>query len=270
MSIKPLVIIILSIIGGLFKIIGGLFFGSKALTVDALTSIANILAAILIIYYYNVSLEPPDIDHMYGHYRLTIGGPIFTVAIYSGIFGVVLIDLIYSYGATYVVSPYAPVMAIIGALAYMLGILLSRTIGGTLKIYARFTGSELIESLITIISSLFGAYISYIIDFSGAVILSIFILYGVYISIINMISIVSDETSRDILLDIERELKSMGIENIERIRVRRIIEDIYHGDIIIRFPGDLSIQHAHDIVDRVERYLKSKYNIDIIIHIEPR
>jgi cation diffusion facilitator family transporter len=269
MNIRFFTILLLSIFGGVIKVVGGILFGSKALVVDAFTSIANIIAVILVIYYYNRSLAPPDVDHMYGHYRLTVGGPIFTVVIYSTVFGIVSMELIYSIGKLYTVSQYAPLMAFLGFIIYLIAIYLSRGVDVSFRIYAKFTGGELIESIVTILASLSGALISYLIDFAGAVILSLYILYEVYISVQDMISVVSDETSWDILRDIEDELEGLGLD-IDRIRVRRIIENIYHGDVIVKFPADTSVRDAHIIVDEIEKTLRDKYNIDITVHIEPK
>ena len=269
MNIRFTIILILSIIGGAIKVAGGVLFGSKALVVDAFTSIANIVAAVLVIYYYYRAMRPPDKDHMYGHHRLTIGGPIFTVAIYSVVFGIVFTDLLYNMGKEYVVSEYAPLMAFLGFLVYLLAIFLSKGVDVSFKIYAKFTGGELIESIVTILASFSGAFISYFIDFIGAIILSLYIIYEIYESIMNMIAVISDETSREIVYEIENELRRIGLD-IERIRVRKIIEDIYHGDVIVRFPADTSIADAHSIVDEIERTLKNKYNIDITVHIEPK
>lgn len=268
MNIRLITILSLSIIGGIIKIVGGVYYGSKALLVDAFTSFGNILAAILVIYYYNRSLAPPDKDHMFGHHRLTIAGPIYTVVIYSAIFGIASMELINTAGKPYIVSEYAPIMAGIGFIVYLIAIGLSRKMDIALKIYATFTGSELIESIVTILASLSGAYLSYIIDFLGAIILATFIVYEVYFSISNIVGIVSDETSREIIGDIKRELKLLNI-NIGRIRVRRIIENIYHGDITIMVPPDTSISDAHELADYIEDRLRKKYNIDLTIHIEP-
>ncbi len=268
MNIRLLTILALSIAGGIIKIVGGALYGSKALLVDAFTSFGNILAAILVIYYYSKSLAPPDKDHMFGHHRLTIAGPIYTVVIYSAIFGIASMQLIDIAGKPYTVSEYAPIMASIGFIIYIVAIGLSRGVDISFKIYAKFTGSELIESIVTIVASLSGAYLSYIIDFMGAIILATFIIYEVYFSIRNIIGIVSDETSKEIISEIERELTKLNI-NIDRIRVRKIIEDIYHGDITIKVPPETSISDAHEIADYIEGRLKRKCNIDLTVHVEP-
>lgn len=268
MNIRLVTILALSILGGIIKIFGGVYYGSKALLIDAFTSFGNILAAILVIYYYSRSLAPPDKDHMFGHYRLTIAGPIYTVVIYSAIFGIATMELVNTVDKPYTVSEYAPLMAGIGFTIYVIAISLSRKVDIALKIYATFTGSELIESIVTILASLSGAYLTYIIDFIGAIILATFIVYEVYFSINNIVGIISDETSRDLIGDIKHELKQLNI-NIGRIRVRKIIENIYHGDITILMPPETSISDAHSLADYIEERLRRKYNIDLTIHIEP-
>ena len=82
-------------------------------------------------------------------------------------------------------------------------------------------------------------------------------------------SIVSDETSKEIIRDIEMEMSGLGVR-VERIRVRRIIEDVYHGDVTVSLPPQMSVEEAHEIADEIEKTLKEKYNIDVTVHIEPK
>ncbi|HDI02268.1 MAG TPA: cation transporter, partial [Ignisphaera sp.] len=162
-------IVMLSIIGGLFKILGGIIYGSKSLFVDAMTSIANTFAIIVTVYFFRISFIPPDKDHPYGHYRLALGGPITTIAAYSFVFGIALMDLIETAGRSYTVSIYAPIMAVLGFVVYAIAIALAKKMGGVFTTYARFTVSELIESSTTIATSLAGALLSYLVDFAGAI-----------------------------------------------------------------------------------------------------
>ena len=90
---KLYVVLGFSALGGFFKIFGGVVYGSRALFVDALTSIANFIAAYATIYYYKVSKRPPDIDHHYGHYKLGFGGTLVSLITYSFVAGLVISEL---------------------------------------------------------------------------------------------------------------------------------------------------------------------------------
>ncbi len=269
-SIRDIVIVVvLSIIGGLFKVLGGVLGNSKSVFVDAMTSIANTISILLIYKYFRISLEPPDIDHLYGHYRLMLGGSISTLLLYSFVAGVILLDLVEGLGAMYTVYIYAPIFATLGMIPYIIGIAISRNIGGSAILYARFTVVEILEGLTTIFASLGGILISYIIDFAGAIILTSYLFIEIVKSFREILSIISDEVPEEIVERVRKSIEKYGIE-FDRIRIRRIIEDVYHGDIILKLPPNINIETAHSIADSIENELRNELKIDVTIHIEPQ
>jgi len=268
-SIKDIIIvIILSILGGIFKILGGLFGNSKSVFVDAMTSIANTISILLIYKYFRMSLEPPDRDHLYGHHRLVLGGSISTLLLYSFVGGIILLDIIEGLGTTYTVYIYAPIFATLGMAPYLIGIAISRKIGGSAILYARFTVIELIEGLTTIFASLGGVFVSYIIDFVGAIALTSYLFIELVKSFREILSLVSDEAPKEIVEKVRKSIEKHGVE-FDKIRIRRIVEDVYHGDIVLKLPPNTNIETAHRIADSIENELKKNLGIDVTIHIEP-
>lgn len=269
-SIRDIVIVVvLSIIGGLFKVLGGVLGNSKSVFVDAMTSIANTISILLIYKYFRISLEPPDIDHLYGHHRLMLGGSISTLLLYSFVAGVILLDLIEGLGAVYTIYIYAPIFATLGMIPYIIGIAISRNIGGSAILYARFTVVEILEGLTTIFASLGGILISYIIDFAGAIILTSYLFIEIVKSFREILSLISDEVPEEIVERVRKSIEKYGIE-FDKIRIRRIIEDVYHGDIILKLPPNINIETAHSIADSIENELRNELRIDVTIHIEPQ
>ena len=149
-------LVALSLVGGVLKIAGGALGGSKSVFVDALTSIANSLAIILVLKFFKASMEPPDGDHHYGHHRLTLGGPISMLMLYSFVAGVVVLDLANSASKSYEVGYEAPLFAAIAVIPYGTAVLMARSCSLTAG-YASFTVVELIESATSITSSMCGA-----------------------------------------------------------------------------------------------------------------
>lgn len=170
-------IIALTLSGSIVKITGGLFHSSKALFVDALTCIANIIALIFTTYYYRLSKLPPDIDHPKGHHRYGLGGSIVTLTIYGYVAGVVSVDLIYT--REYVVDFNAIYFAISGFILYALSIYLSLRVSRYYRAYGFFTVVELYESSVTIVAVLLGALYYYLIDYVGAIGLTIYLIIGI-------------------------------------------------------------------------------------------
>jgi cobalt-zinc-cadmium efflux system protein len=259
-------IAVLALLGGLVKIIGGYLSGSRALIVDALTSFANIFTLGVSIHYFLHSLKPPDVDHHYGHARLNYLGMLSTMLTYSFVAGTAVTLLIYSWN--YHVEFIGVYTAVIGFLIYSLVVYLSYRVGGIIRIYGFFTVSELIESIVTIIASLGGSLYSFVIDYIGGVILTLYIFVELYHTFRkNIIYLTDISPNNEIIQNILSYFRRHGIE-IERYRFRIVYEDYIHGDIMVK-PGDCSrIVELLRKLSRIEGELKRKYpKLDLLISI---
>jgi len=259
-------LVALSLVGGVLKIAGGVLGGSKSVFVDALTSIANSLAIVLTLRFFRAGMEPPDGDHHYGHHRLTLGGPISTLMLYSFVAGVVVLDLVNSAGKGYEVSYEAPLFAAVAVIPYGIAVLVARSRPLTAS-YAGFTSVELVESATSITSSACGALVSHLIDYFGAVALASYLFVELAKSFRDVIAIVSDVAPREVVDKIIESARKHGLE-VDRLRVRRVLEDVYQGDMVIKLSPDARLEEAHAMVDAVEGELRS-CGIDVSIHVEP-
>lgn len=260
-------VVVSSILGAIAKFIGGYFYGSKALFVDALTSLANLVALIATIYYYSKTHLPPDLDHHFGHHRLGFTGALVTVIAYSFVAGLVVADLLYT--KTYSVEVHAPLLALIGLIFYSIAIYVSRRISEYFGPYSAFTISELLESITVIVASLLGYLYTYIVDYIGAIIIVSYLFYELQDTLRDLVKLLSDVAPPMKLVEETRKtIEKHGVK-VERIRLRLVMEGFYQGDITIRLPPNITIEEAHKITDIIERELKNKYNIDVAIHIEP-
>jgi divalent metal cation (Fe/Co/Zn/Cd) transporter len=260
-------LIVLSIVGGVLKIYGSIVGGSKSVFVDAATSIANTIAILMILKFFKEGMEPPDKDHHYGHHRLAIGGSISMLMLYSFVAGVVTVDLINSLGKAYKVGYESPIYASIAIVPYGLAVLIAKRSYSIVSSYGGFTAIELIESIVSILSSFGGAAISYIIDFSGAIVLTGYLFYELVENLRQVVIAISDVAPKDVIDRIIRVAEDFGVD-VERIRVRRIIENIYHGDIVIKIEPGIPIEEAHSVADTIEKELR-KQGIDVVVHVEP-
>ena len=261
------ILIALAILAGLFKIIGGVIYSSKAVTVDAATSIGNILAIGIVNRYYKLSKLPPDKDHHYGHIRLAFGGDVYTLMIYSFVAGLLTIDLIQGLSARYQVSFYASIYSAIGTVLYAIVIFLSRRIGRILELYSRVSVIELIEGLTATSAALAGAFISYLIDLVGGFGLYLYLIIELLRSSRKLIIEISDRSSDRVLREIIDIAEKYEVV-VKSVKVREVYADHFYSDIVIGVPADLSVREAHDVIDKIERRLREK-NIVAIIHIEP-
>lgn len=262
-----IILIILSMVGGAIKIWGSHIGGSRSVFVDAMTSIANTLSVALMFKFFKAGMEPPDKDHHYGHHRLILGGAISTLMLYSFVAGIIILNLVSVWGKPYEVDYESPLCAIVALIPYGLAIHIAKRSHSVTTLYAGFTAIEIIESGISIGSSIGGVFVSYIIDFIGALILTVYLFIELTKNFRSVVSAISDIAPKDIVEKIFKIVKDHGLE-ADRVRIRRVMEGVYQGDIIIRIPSDTSIEYAHQISDSIEKKLKEN-GIDVTVHIEP-
>jgi len=255
-----------SAIGGFFKIFGGVVYGSRALFVDALTSIANFIAAYATIYYYRVSRKPPDIDHHYGHYKLGFGGTLVSLISYSFVAGLVVAEL-------YKIEPYrvsinATLFAILGFIFYYLAIAVAKRSGEFFKPYSVFTVSELIESTIVILASLAGALYTYLIDYVGALILASYIFIEIYDTGKVLLENISDiAPSRNYVDDIKKTVEKYGFR-VLKIKARKVHDNLWHGDIFLESTNEnITIKELKDKIRNLKKELLRKYRLDATVEI---
>ncbi len=268
MYVLMILVIILALLGGLVKILGGILYGSRSLLVDAFTSFANIISLTAILYYYRLSIQPPDKDHHYGHERLGYAGVLTTMLSYSFVAGLSAAMLIIS--REYTVGEGSVYMAALGFVIYAVAVFLSLRIGGFLKTYGAFTISELIESIVVILACTGGVFISYIIDYVGAIGLTLYIFYELAESFRELLVYIADRApSKSVVEDIIGIVEKHGLK-IVKYRFRIASPGKIHGDIIIEANPDLSLGELSRLIEKVKKEIGEKYRgVDIVFEARP-
>ena len=259
------IILLLSISGAIVKTIGGIIFGSRSLFVDALTCFANLVAILSTVYFYRASLMPPDADHHYGHYKLGFGGTIVSMLAYSFVAGIAVSTLMETH--KYHVYIQAVWMAVAGFFLYLGAIILASRAGEFFRAYAVFTISELIESGTVIVASLGGAMINYIIDYAGAVIITIYIFVELYDTGKKIIIYLSDIAPPKEFIDKVRRLVEEHGFSLVSLKMRRISENIIHGDLVVRSREDIDIKKLVKRIKHIKKELREKYGLDCSIEL---
>lgn len=243
-------LMLLAAAAGVVKIGGGLLYGSKALFVDGLTSMANLVALLGIIYYHAVSRMPADSDHHFGHERLAYGGIALTLLAYSFVGGLAVSELLNT--EPYRVMPLAPVYASIGLGLYLGVIWLSHRASWEFESYAFFTLSEVLESLAVIGASAAGSYYSYLIDYAGGVAVTTYLFAELYSSFRDFVAEISDITPPQRIFD---EIRSMVLEEglrVRELRLRMVTRDQCMGEATVTPGESMSVEEAIRAARRVE------------------
>ncbi len=256
--------LVLSCIGATLKLWGALAYGSKAVLVDGLTCASNLAAGFFALASACHASRPPDEEHHYGHERLQYLGVLASMLAYAFVAGIAVSEVAKT--QPYHVDERAAAYAIAGGAVYALSILASRRGGVAGQAYASFTASELIESVVTAAAAYAGATLSYIIDYAGALALTLYIFYELYEYTKKLMIPLSDRAPDELAREVRELLERHGV-HVERLRLRVIVPGRYHGDALVSVPGR-DYDSAHELVDRLVDELHRR-GVDLTVHIEP-
>lgn len=228
-------IIVTGFAGGVLKIAGGLLYGSNTLFVDALTSIANMISLLIVLWFRRITSIPPDSDHHFGHERFEYVGILPIIIAYGFVAGIGVARLYYV--REYTVGIGSFYLALAATLLYSIAVVYSRKTSPSLRAYGVFTASELLEGIVGIIASLGGALYSYLIDYGGAVLLTSYIFYEIYEEGVRLVALMADVAPP--LSVYEEVLKIAGSKGftVKSLRLRTIVPGRYHGDMVIDSRG---------------------------------
>ncbi len=255
--------LLLSTIGAIVKLYGGLVYQSKAVVIDGITCIANLGSGAVILSTMIVSRRPPDIDHPYGHQRIIYTGILVLLLSYAFSAGLSIGVLFHT--QKYSVRPESAAYALLGSAFYALSILVAKGSSKGGESYAFFTASEVLEGLVSAAAAYAGAEIDYLIDYAGAVIITAYIFLELYKESRTLNTLLTDRIQPAIYQEINNLLEERGFK-VKRLRIRPLDINNYVGDAIVEAP-DLPSDVA-DLLAEEATYYAKKLGVDLTIHID--
>jgi cation diffusion facilitator family transporter len=275
---------LIAIIAGLLifgiKLISYFISNSVALLSDALESIINILASLMMLFSVYISEKPPDESHKYGHQKIE--------DISSGFEGVLIIAaalfIIYT-AANRILEPVELLEVNLAIIISVIATAMNAGVSLLLTRTAKESGSAALEGdakhLLSDVISTTGVWFGLIIvQLTGWQVIDSLLAFIVAIIIIRIGS--------DLILDSIRQLMDKSCPEEEET-IRTVLEEqkpeiIEFHDLKTRRQGnlvlaevhltvedDMSVRASHDIIDRIEETLKQRNEkIELIVHIDPK
>jgi len=272
-----------AVAGGLIifvvKLYSYLVSGSVALLSDALESIVNILASLMMLVSVSISMRPPDENHRYGHQKVE--------SISSFVEGALVLVaglLIGREAFMRLFHPVAPAQLGFAVLLSMVATAMNGGLSWVLMRKAKETDSMALEGdakhlLSDVVSSLGVAVGLLVADSLDAPILDPMMALIVAILVLRMgASLVMKSSS--LLMDNtcpESEVRIMAIMNKHRsqfldfhnLKTRRSGDRVY-AELHLSVDGGLSVQEAHDLMDHLESDMRKEVpEVEITMHVEP-
>ena len=270
--------IAVNIVLALLKIVSGHVFKSVSLISDGLNSLSDLITNILVIIGLKVGENPEDKEHPFGHGKIE---SVFSVIIGTFImitaFNIIkenIVGLFQLKGE--VITSSMPV--IITVIVIVIKIFQLLFMKNKTKDYRGALINSLLEdykaNIAVSVSVLIGILLSKInpvFDVVVGVSVAIYIMYSGYNLIKDNALILLDSQDEELLESVRKDLSEFDeIENAHDFRMTTSGKSIYLF-IDVRMNRSLTIDEAHEITNKISKFIKHKYkNIKrVLIHAEP-
>jgi cation diffusion facilitator family transporter len=263
----------------IFQIVVGFFSKSSGLIADGFHTLADMFSDLIVLITSKKSLNPPDEDHNYGHYRYENAVGLFL--------GVLLLfvgcAMIWSAGkklensdqivAVHVTALYASIICLVVKellFRYLLNIA-KRAKSSLLMANAWHARSDAASSLIVAVGIIFNLLGYHSFDLIAAIIVGVMILKMGWTFSYEAIQALTDKAAdTDEVEKIKKIiLETPGVINVHDLRTRKVGDSII-ADVHIEVKGTLTVAEGHDIaVEARNRVMRSSRVLNLMTHIDP-
>lgn len=270
--------LISNILVALLKVILYTFTGSISILSDAVNNITDCVSSIISILGIKLASKPRDRDHPYGHGRLeylislVVSGIVLSLGFQF--LRTSVGKILYPVKVTYPSSTIVILIITIFIKFWQASLYshVARKIDSTtLKAQEKDSLSDTLITAVVIISIIIEKFTGKILDGYVGVLVALFILYTAISLIYETISII---LGRGLTEETKHEIKSKvstydGISNVHNM----MVTDFGPDNIIVLIDAtldyNLTLEEAHNIVDKVEREVSELLGIKLIIHADP-
>ena len=267
-----------NIVLALLKIVSGHVFKSVSLISDGLNSLSDLITNILVIIGLKVGENPEDKEHPFGHGKIE---SVFSVIIGTFImitaFNIIkenIVGLFQLKGE--VITSSIPV--IITVIVIVIKIFQLLFMKNKTKDYRGALINSLLEDYkadiavsVSVLIGILSSKINPVFDVLVGVLVAIYIMYSGYNLIKDNALILLDSQDEELLESVRKDLSEFDeIENAHDFRMTTSGKNIYLF-IDVRMNRSLTIDEAHEITNKISKFIKHKYkNIKrVLIHAEP-
>lgn len=260
------------------KFVVGSVTGSIAITADAANNLSDAGSSAVTLASFKLANRPADDEHPFGHGRIEYVSALivsFIILLMGG-------ELIRSSVEKIMnPSPLQFSMAALVVLVLSIGVKLwmaffNRNIGK--RINSTAVGAVVMDSVsdtaataVSMIALILSKFTSVPLDgYMGIVVALFIIVTGIGIFKDTMNEILGTPASPETVSELEKEILSYdGIIGVHDL----IVHDYGPGRVFAsahaEVPSDCDIMNCHDTIDQIERDIKSKFKMDMVLHMDP-
>lgn len=270
--------IIFNVLLSVAKVIIGLFVHSIAIMADAVNNIFDTISSVVTLLGFKLSEKPADREHPYGHGRIEyISGLLISIIVIiiglqfikSSVLRILNPDVVKFDKLSFIIM-------ILSILVKVFITILNKKAGKMIDSKAMKATSidslgDVFTTMVVIVPMISSLFTDVQIDGYFGVLVSLMIIKNGIEMIKETIGpILGEEPDKDLIEKIYKDLEAEPlIKNVHDFHAHNYGPDNLYISLDVEMPAHLTIEEAHNVIDSWERTLEEKYNINIIIHVDP-
>ena len=261
------------------KLLAGMLSGSVAITADAINNLSDASSSVVTLVGFKLASKPADDAHPYGYHRVEyLAG--LTVAAMILLIGAELVKssilrILHPETVAFTALGAAVLLVSIGAKLWLC--LFYRKLGSairseTLSASAADSRNDVISTAAVLAAYLFAEWTGVQIDGWVGLLVALFILWsGVGIAKDTIAPLLGEAPDEELVHSIAREIcaydsRVLGIHDL-------IVHDYGPGrrfaSVHVELDAKEDVLEAHELIDRIERDITRKLNVELVIHYDP-
>ncbi|MEG0829331.1 MAG: cation diffusion facilitator family transporter [Anaerovoracaceae bacterium] len=260
------------------KLVIGVFSGSIAIIADGINNLADTSSSIITLIGFKMAARPEDADHPYGHARIEYITGLF-ISVLIIILGLQLLRTSF----TKVLNPDPLSFSYLTLALLIIAIIIkvwqaafNISLGKKIKSVALLaTGTDSRNDVIAttgvLLSVLVGKFFDIKLDGIMGCLVALFIIWsGIQLIRETSSPLLGEAPDKDLVAAIATHVRSTpGVLGIHDLVVHNYGPGKIFASIHIEVDADENIMVSHDIVDNIERSIKTKLNIEFTAHMDP-
>lgn len=273
-----LVGLIVNIILSIVKLIIGFSISSIGVIADGFNNITDGASSMITLVGFKLSSMPPDKEHPYGHGRMEYISALMVA------FLVMLVGFQFIMSsAKKIINPTPVEFQIIPFIILIVSILFkiwlsvfNKKIGKAINSKSiKAAGVDALGDVLTtsvvVVSIALSQFTTLPLDGIIGVVISLLIIYAGYELVKETISpLIGEAPSKELIEDINREVMSYDyITGVHDLVIHSYGEEKVMAVIDVEFPANIDIVKVHEEITRAEREIGERYNLTLVIHMDP-
>lgn len=273
-SISLLLNIALSII----KLTIGFMISSIGVVVDGFNNLSDAASSVITLLGFKISNKPSDKEHPYGHARAEYVSALI-IALLVVLVGLQFIKSSYDR----IINPISVKFELLSFSILTVSILFklwmfyfNKVLGNkidssSLKATATDALGDVLTTSIVVFSLVIGRYTTLPIDGFIGLIVALIILYSGYLLVSETISaLIGEAPPKELTNSIYRDILTYDyITGAHDLVIHSYGAGNTMATIDVEFPSNIDVLTIHNVIDMAERQLGERYNMTLVIHIDP-